>query len=126
MQAGFHSRGCHHEHPVQQAGHRQGTGRAQAAEEEPLLSKRPALGCGPGSVVVLLELVHPHLRRALGVLNVCIGISLWKDVRMFLPEDMPNTAAGDDFQAPSTHPHPEGDFCKRSSFSTLSFCPRAV
>lgn len=60
------------------------------------------------------------------LLNVCIGISLWKDVGMFLPKDVPNTATGDDFQAPSTHPHTERDFCKRSSFSTLSFCPGAV
>lgn len=59
------------------------------------------------------------------LLNVCIGISLWKDVWMFLPEDMSNTAAGDDFQAPSTHPHTKRDFYKRSSFIILSFCPRA-
>lgn len=44
---------------------------------------------------------------------------------MFLPEDMSNAAAGDDFQAPSTHPHTERDFYKRSSFSILSFCPTA-
>lgn len=42
---------------------RQGTG----STEESLLAKRPPLGCRPGSIVVLLELVHPHFCRALGV-----------------------------------------------------------
>lgn len=71
MQAGFHSRERLCEHPLQ---HRQGTGRAEAAEEESLLAKRPPLGCGPGGVVVLLELVHPHLGRALGVPEGANGI----------------------------------------------------
>lgn len=59
------------------------------------------------------------------LLNVRVGISLWEDVGMLLAEDVPNAAAGDDFQAPSAHPHTEGDLCKKSSFSSLSFCPRA-
>lgn len=63
MQVGFHSRGGLSEPPLQRAGHRQG----QAGEEESLLPKRPPLGSGAGGVVVLLEVVHPHLRRALGV-----------------------------------------------------------
>lgn len=57
-------------------------------------------------------------------LDVRIGVPLWKDIGMFLPEDVSNTAAGDDFQATSTHPHTEGDFCKRGSFSILCFCHR--
>lgn len=72
-----------------------------------------------------LVLLHKNKANPEHPLDVCIGVPLWKDIWMFLPEDMSNTAAGDDFQATSTHPHTERDFYKRDSFSMLCFCPTA-
>lgn len=74
------------------------------------------------------QLIIPHENEANPKypLDVRIGVPLWKDIGMFLPEDVSNTAAGDDFQATSTHPHTEGDFYKRGSFSILCFCHRIV
>lgn len=53
------------------------------------------------------------------LLYVCVGISIGENIGMLLPEDVPNSAAGDDLQASSTHPHTEGDFCKTTTFLLL-------
>lgn len=53
------------------------------------------------------------------LLYVCVGVSIRENIWMFFPEDVPHPAAGNDLQAPSTHPHSEGDFCKTSVFLRL-------
>lgn len=41
------------------------------------------------------------------------GIALGEVVGMPLPEDMAHSAAGHNLQAATTHPYPEGEFCRR-------------
>lgn len=48
-----------------------------------------------------------------GLLDVRVGVSLRKDVRMLLPEDVTDSAAGEDLQAAAALPHPERDLCTR-------------
>ena len=60
---------------------------------------------------------QPIARKALGhcsahLLYIRVGISIWEDIRVLLPEDVAHSAAGDDLEAAPAHPHPEGDFCK--------------
>lgn len=48
---------------------------------------------------------------SLDLLDVSVGVSLGKDVRVFLPEDVTHSAAGQDLQTAPTLPHPERDLC---------------
>lgn len=41
------------------------------------------------------------------------GVALREVVGMPLPEDVAHSAARHDLQAPTTHPHPEGELCRR-------------
>lgn len=72
--------------------------RTQAAtthqQESPLLSADP------------VRTQDTHL------LYICVGISIWENIWVLLPEDVAHSAAGDDLQAAAAHPHSEGDFCK--------------
>lgn len=43
------------------------------------------------------------------LLYVCVGIALWKDVGMFLAEDVADPATGNNFQTSSTHPYSKRD-----------------
>lgn len=45
------------------------------------------------------------------LLNISIGIPIWKDVWVFLAEDMANSAAWDNLQTSPTHPRSERDLC---------------
>lgn len=47
------------------------------------------------------------------LLDVRVGVSLGEDVRVFLPEDVTDPAAGEDLQTAATLPHPERDLCTR-------------
>lgn len=46
------------------------------------------------------------------LLYIRVGISIWENIRVFLAEDMAHSAARDNLEAATTHPHSEGDFCK--------------
>lgn len=41
------------------------------------------------------------------------GITLREVVGVSFPEDMAHPAAGDDLQTATTHPHPEGELCRK-------------
>lgn len=41
------------------------------------------------------------------------GVALGEVVGVTFPEDMAHPAAGHNLQAPSAHPHPEGELCRR-------------
>lgn len=43
-------------------------------------------------------------------LNVCERVAFWEIIRVPLPENMSDAAAGQNLQAASTHPHTEGEF----------------
>lgn len=45
------------------------------------------------------------------LLDVRVGVSLWEDIWVFLPEDVADPAAGEDLQTAATLPHPERDLC---------------
>lgn len=47
------------------------------------------------------------------LLNVGVGVALREHIRVLLPEDVTHPAAGEDFQAAATLPHPEGDLCRQ-------------
>lgn len=40
------------------------------------------------------------------------GVALGEVVGVTFPEDVAHSAAGHNFQAPSAHPHPEGELCR--------------
>lgn len=48
------------------------------------------------------------------LLDVRVGVALREDVRVFLPEDVADSAAGEDLQAAATLPHPERDLCTQT------------
>ena len=49
------------------------------------------------------------------LLDVGVGVPLGEDVRVFLPEDVTHSAAGQDLQRAAALPHPERDLCKTPS-----------
>ena len=51
---------------------------------------------------------YVSMRLAEGLLlDVSVGIALWEDVGVFLAEDVADSAARDDLQTSTTHPHSE-------------------
>lgn len=51
------------------------------------------------------------------LLDVCVGVPLRENVRVFLPEDVTNSAAGEDLQTAATLPHPERDLCTQHTYT---------
>lgn len=87
-----------------------GNGETEAHKVEGSLKSHGKWQGGVQSHVLLLPLQgysHGDLP------DVGEGVALREVVGMSLPEDMAHPAAGDDFQTPSTHPHPEGELCRR-------------
>lgn len=64
---------------------------------------------------------HPRGTRTHNAysLYICVGVAIWENIRVLLPEDMAHSAAGDNLQAAPTHPYPEGDFCKTATPPSL-------
>lgn len=57
------------------------------------------------------------------LLYICVGVSIWEDIWVLLPEDMAHSAAGDNLEAAPTHPHSKGDFCKTARLPSLLCTP---
>lgn len=62
-------------------------------------------------------------RRSGALLDVGVGVPLWEDVGVFLPEHVADSAAGEDLQAAAALPHSEGDLCTPATDSHINALP---
>lgn len=65
--------------------------------------------------ILTLIISHSFLRD---LLDVCVGVALGENIRVFLPEDVTDSAAGEDLQTAATLPHPERDLCTHETQAT--------
>lgn len=81
----------------------------QLHEDHKALMK--AAGFNTTSVAGVLTFSVNSQNSSRDLLDVGVGVPLRKDIRVFLPEDVADSAAGEDLQAAATLPHPERDLC---------------